>query len=108
MATDMTPQVLDALSSADTILSADAFPATSFAVLKSALDRLASRDMITYQAIDREEAHLTDEGKGIAAEGSHEAKVFEAVRKAVEGLKIGDLPVRQTLSHCASLIPEPI
>lgn len=93
MATDLTPQVLDALSTDDSILSSDAFPSVPSTVVKSALDRLASRDMVVYKAIDREEAHLTDEGKGIAAEGSHEAKVFEAVRKAVEGLKIGDLPV---------------
>ncbi|KAI9811553.1 MAG: Phenylalanyl-tRNA synthetase, beta subunit, cytoplasmic [Thelocarpon impressellum] len=92
MAADLTSQVLELLSSSDSILSADAFPSTPFAVLKSALDRLGSRDMIQYKAIDREEAILTDEAEGIAAQGSHEAKVFEAVRKAVEGLRIGDLP----------------
>jgi len=50
--------------------------------------------MVTYSKRDREEAVLTEEAEGIAANGSHEAKVFEAVRKAVEGLKISDLPVR--------------
>lgn len=50
--------------------------------------------MVTYSKIDREEAILTEEAEGIAANGSHEAKVFEAVRKAVDGLKISDLPVR--------------
>lgn len=50
--------------------------------------------MVTYRKIDREEAILTEEAEGIAANGSHEAKVFEAVRKAVDGLKISDLPVR--------------
>ena len=49
--------------------------------------------MVTYQTIDREEAILTDEARGIAADGSHEAKVFEAVREAVGGLKITALPV---------------
>lgn len=102
MATDLTPQVLDALSTDDSILSSDAFPSVPSTVVKSALDRLASRDMVVYKAIDREEALLTDEGKGIAAEGSHEAKVFEAVRKAVEGLKIGDLPVNTTRSIAES------
>lgn len=96
MASDLTSQVLDALSeSNDSILTANAFPSVSSVTVKSALDRLGSREMISYKTIDREEAVLTDEASGIVAEGSHEAKVFEAVRKAVEGLKIADLPVRR-------------
>ena len=91
---DLTAQVLGALSSGDSILSSDAFPSIPSTTVKSALDRLASRGMVAYQTIDREEAVLTEEGKAIAEEGSHEAKVFEVVRKAVEGLKIGDLSVR--------------
>ena len=93
---DLTSQVLGALSEVESFLTAVEFSSISSSVVKSSLDRLASRDMIVYDTIDREEAVLTVEGKGIAAEGSHEAKVFEAVRKAVEGLKIGDLPVRHT------------
>ncbi|MCJ1304404.1 Phenylalanyl-tRNA synthetase, beta subunit, cytoplasmic [Hypocenomyce scalaris] len=93
MASDLTLQVLDALSeSNDPILTANAFPSVPSATVKSALDRLGSREMVSYKTIDREEAVLTDEANGIVADGSHEAKVFEAVRKAVEGLKIGDLP----------------
>ncbi len=61
--------------------------------MKSALDRLNSREMVVYQVIEKEEAHLTEEGQSIAADGSHEAKVFEAVRQAVEGLRIDRLPV---------------
>lgn len=95
MAVDLTTQVLDALSQTDgSIFSADAFPSVDFTTMKSALDRLGSREFITFRQIDREEAILTPEAEGIAAEGSHEAKVFEAVRQAVEGLKITDLPVR--------------
>jgi phenylalanyl-tRNA synthetase alpha chain len=93
MAADLATQILDALDARDSFASADAFPDVPFAALKSALDRLHSRDMVLYQTIDREEAHLTDEGKLVAAEGSHEAKVFEAVRAAVEGLQIDRLPV---------------
>ena len=48
--------------------------------------------MIVYETIDDLEWTLSEEARGIAAEGSHEAKVFEAVRKAVDGLKISDLP----------------
>lgn len=94
MTSDLTSQVLDVLSkSDDPILSAIVFPSTPSALVKSALDRLGSRGMVTYKTIDREEAILTPEAEGIAAHGSHEAKVFEAVRQALEGLKIVDLPV---------------
>lgn len=94
MASDLTSQVLDALSeSNDPVLTANAFTSVPSATVKSALDRLGSREMISYKTIDREEAVLTDEASGIVADGSHEARVFEAVRKAVEGLKIADLPV---------------
>lgn len=96
MPSDLTLQVLDALSHVDgSILSSDAFPSVDFTTVKSALDRLGSREMIIYRQIDRDEANLTPEAEGIAAEGSHEAKVFEAVRQAVQGLKIADLPVRR-------------
>lgn len=96
MPSDLTLQVLDALSHVDgSILSSDAFPSVDFTTIKSALDRLGSREMIIYRQIDRDEANLTPEAEGIAAEGSHEAKVFEAVRQAVQGLKIADLPVRR-------------
>ena len=94
MASDLVSQVLDAVSEANgSIFSNDVFPSVDFTTIKSALDRLGSREMIIYKQIDQEEAHLTAEAEGIAAEGSHEAKVFEAVRQAVGGLKIADLPV---------------
>ena len=50
--------------------------------------------MVIYEAIDKEEAILTPEAEGVAAKSSPEAKVFEAVRSAMEGVKIADLPVR--------------
>lgn len=95
MATDLTAEVLDVLSRTDKpVLSTDAFPSAPSTEIKSALDRLKSRDMVSYDAIDKEEAILTPEAEGIAANGSHEAKVFEAVLQAVDGMKISDLPVR--------------
>ena len=95
MATDLNTEVLDALSrTEEPVLSTDAFPSTPSTEIKSVLDRLKSRDMISYEAIDKDEAVLTPEAEGIAANGSHEAKVFEAVLQAVEGMKISDLPVR--------------
>ena len=94
MAPDITAQVLDVLSQSDGAqLSTDVFPSIPSSEVKSALDRLRSRDMVTYEAIDQEIAILTPEAEGIAANGSHEAKVFEAVRNAIEGLRIAELPV---------------
>ena len=88
-------QVLATLSKHDgPILTAQAFPSISFVKVKSALDSLKSREMIIHSQVEREEVILTGEGEGIAEQGSHEAKVFEAVRAAVDGLKIDDLPVR--------------
>ncbi|KAL9126765.1 MAG: hypothetical protein Q9217_004234 [Psora testacea] len=94
MAGEVSPnQVLDALSQSDTsILTSDAFPSISFDKVKSAIDTLKAREMVIYTQVEREEALLTPEAEGIAANGSHEAKVFEAVRTAVQGLKIADLP----------------
>lgn len=95
MAIDLTAEVLDVLSqTGEPILSTDAFPAVPSTEIKSALDRLKSREMVIYETIDKDEAILTPEAEGIAANGSHEAKVFEAVLQAVEGMKISDLPVR--------------
>ena len=97
MATDLTSKILDALAASNgPILTADAFPSTPFTVIKSSLDRLGSREMVTYKPIEREEYLLSEEANSIAKEGSHEARVFEAVRKAVDGLKISDLPVLLT------------
>ena len=88
---DLTLEVLQALSKTDPILSADAFPQVPFTELKGALDRLGSRSMITYETIEKDKAILEPEGQEIVAKGSHEARVFEAVRQALEGLAISDL-----------------
>ena len=94
MAIELTAQVLDTLSQSDEhVLSTDAFPSVPSTEVKGALDRLKSRDMVVYEAIEKDEAILTPEAEGIAANGSHEAKVFEAVRRSMEGMKISDLPV---------------
>ncbi|TDZ12828.1 Phenylalanine--tRNA ligase alpha subunit [Colletotrichum spinosum] len=88
---DLTSQILLALSKKDPILSAEHFPEFQFVDIKAALDRLASRSMVTYKSIDREEAILEPEGQQQAEHGSHEARVFEAVRQAMEGLTIQEL-----------------
>ncbi|KAF5572272.1 phenylalanyl-tRNA synthetase alpha chain, partial [Fusarium pseudoanthophilum] len=88
---DLTSQILQALSEKSPLLSSEAFPTIAFQDIKAALDRLASRSMITYETIDKEEAILEPEAEQIAEHGSHEARVFEALRNAVEGLSIQDL-----------------
>lgn len=99
MATDLTPnQLLNALAKSDSpILTADAFPSVPFVKVKSAVDTLKSREMIAYKTIEADEYVLTPEAEGIVKNGSHEARVFEAVIQAVGGLKIKDLPVRGLL-----------
>ena len=91
---DLVPRTLELLTSTDgELLSNEAFPGFAFVTVKSALDRLGSREVIRYKQIDREEAILSEEAEGIAANGSHEARVFEVVAAAMDGLKIADLPV---------------
>lgn len=91
---DLASKILTRLSEQEPILSAAAFPNVPFVEVKAALDRLGSRSMVSYEQLERDEALLTPEGQGIVDDGSHEARVFEAVKEAVGGLKIADLPVR--------------
>lgn len=88
---DFPSEILLALSKTDPILSQEAFPNRTFAELKAALDKLASRSMVAYQPIENDEASLEPEAEGIVKNGSHEARVFEALRQAVEGLSVQDL-----------------
>jgi len=93
MAEDLTAQVLHVLASADgPVLTSEAFPNAPFTSVKSAVDRLRSREFIQAEQLDRIELVLTEEGTDIAEHGSNGARVFEAVRSALEGLKIKDLP----------------
>lgn len=91
MATDLPTEILQVLSKQDPVLSNEAFPTQKSTDIKGALDRLASRYMVSYETIDKEEAVLEPEAVGIEANGSHEARVFEALREAVEGLTIAEL-----------------
>jgi len=90
---DLPTQILETVASAASLplLSSKAFPTVDSLHVKAALDSLASREMITYDTIDKEEAELTDEATGIVKDGSHEAKVYEAVCKSLDGLKISEL-----------------
>jgi phenylalanyl-tRNA synthetase alpha chain len=88
---DFTSEILQALSQADSISSTETFPDVPFESIKAALDRLASRSMVAYEQVEREEALLEPEAEVIVSHGSHEARVFEAVRQAMNGLSIQDL-----------------
>ncbi|KAK3372523.1 phenylalanyl-tRNA synthetase subunit alpha [Podospora didyma] len=89
---DLSIQTLHALDKASgPILSAEAFPKSTFTEIKAALDRLASREMVTYETQERDEYLLEPEGEQIATNGSHEARVFEALRQAVEGLTVQEI-----------------
>lgn len=93
MADDLPNRVLSLLADTDKpLLSSAVFSDLDFTTIKSALDRLSSRELIEYQQIDREQWILTAEAEGIVDNGSHEARVFEAVRLAKDGLKIKELP----------------
>lgn len=88
---DLPSEILQILSKQESALSSSSFPSSTSGEVKAALDRLASRSMIVYDTIDREEAVLEPEAVEIEANGSHEARVFEALQKAVEGLTIPEL-----------------
>ncbi|KAI9659041.1 MAG: Phenylalanyl-tRNA synthetase, beta subunit, cytoplasmic [Bathelium mastoideum] len=88
---DLTKEILFLLDTKPQLHTADDFPDVSQAEIKAALDRLASRQMIQYDTKDAEKVILTGEGQMICDEGSHEFKVWDAVkRKGRIGIK--DLP----------------
>ncbi|KAI0017207.1 tRNA synthetases class II core domain (F)-domain-containing protein [Xylariomycetidae sp. FL0641] len=88
---DLPSTILHKLDKESPLQSEKAFPDATFVEVKAALDRLKSRDMIRYETNEQEQALLEPEGEQIAANGSHEARVFEALRQAVEGLTVQEL-----------------
>jgi len=90
---DIPAEMLTLLSEKDTFSSSDAFPDVPNSETKSAIDRLASRDMIEYDTKEKEIVLLTPESEQICAEGSHEYKVWDAVRRKGR-IAIKELPVR--------------
>jgi phenylalanyl-tRNA synthetase alpha chain len=89
---DLALDILAALNTAGTgTISSSHFPNVAFSDMKAAVDRLSSRSMVSYKQVDQEIPILEPEGELIADHGSHEARVFEAVRQALEGLTIAEL-----------------
>jgi phenylalanyl-tRNA synthetase alpha chain len=90
---DITQEILNLLDSQPTFKTSEAFPDVGQIEIKAALDRLASRSMIEYETKDAEILQLTDEAEKIVAEGSHEWKVWDAVKRAGK-IPLKELPVR--------------
>lgn len=91
---DVTQDVLDLLDQKQPLQTSEDFPSIPQAEIKAALDRLASRSMVEYQAHDSEQVLLTPEAEAIVADGSHEYKVWNAVKEA------GKVPIKE-LAVCA-------
>lgn len=89
---DVTQQILDALDGGSSFETAKQFPDIPQAEIKAALDRLASRLMVQYSTNDSEQVLLTAEGQMICDQGSHEYRVWDAIRKAGR-LEMKDLVV---------------
>jgi phenylalanyl-tRNA synthetase alpha chain len=90
MAPDLPTHTLND-ASALSLTSTMAFPDLKPLVLKGSLDSLQSRNIVTYKTVGKEVAVLTIEGAKNVQGGSHEAKVYEAVCKSLDELKINEL-----------------
>jgi phenylalanyl-tRNA synthetase alpha chain len=90
---NLTQDVLDLLDTKDTLQTDEDFPTISQAEIKAALDRLASRSMIEYTSKNTDKVALTAESEDIVKNGSHEIRVWKAIKEA-EKVSIKDLPVR--------------
>ena len=90
---NVTQDVLDILDKKSTIQTSVDLQNVGQRDIKAALDRLASRSMVTYETKDSEAAFLTPEAEDIVVNGSHEYRVWDAVKKAGK-VAIKELPVR--------------
>jgi phenylalanyl-tRNA synthetase alpha chain len=84
----LTQQILDILDAKSTFDTRDEFPSVPQPEIKAALDRLGSRSMIEYDVRDAEQLNLTPEALSICDNGSHEFRVWDAIRdKGKVGIK---------------------
>jgi phenylalanyl-tRNA synthetase alpha chain len=86
---DLTQEVLDLLNTKQSVATESDLADVGQAEIKAALDRLASRNMVVYGTNDQEQVILTKEGEQIANEGSHEFKVWDAVKRR------GQMPLKE-------------
>ncbi|ODQ63575.1 hypothetical protein NADFUDRAFT_84229 [Nadsonia fulvescens var. elongata DSM 6958] len=84
--------VLQALDKAGSIKdSRSTFPGVPSASIQAALYSLTAREMVTFKDHSIDKWDLTNEGKDIIANGSHEMRLYDEVVKSMEGLKIADV-----------------
>lgn len=93
---NITQDVLDLLDTKQPLQTSEDFPSVPQQEIKAALDRLASRSMVEYKTNDSEQVILTKESESIVENGSHEWKVWDAVRQA------GKVPAKE-LAVCSTL-----
>lgn len=105
-ARDVTQLILDLLDHKPLLQTGEDFPTIPQSEIKAALDRLASRQMVQYETKDTEQIALTPEGQMICDEGSHEYKVWDAVRRhkklEMKDLAVSGKPLKPTSLALAS------
>jgi phenylalanyl-tRNA synthetase alpha chain len=89
---DLPHEILALLADKETIVTNQDFPDVAQPQIKAAIDRLGSRSMVEYDTKDTEIVILTPEAETICEQGSHEYKVWDAVRTKGK-IEIADLPV---------------
>lgn len=94
---DVTKEILNHLATKSELETSSEFPDVPQNEIKAALDRLASRAMIDYKPIDTEVVLLTPEGQSICDEGSHEWKVWDAIKRKGK-IEMKDLIVSASIS----------
>jgi phenylalanyl-tRNA synthetase alpha chain len=90
---NLTQDVLDLLDTKETLQTNEDFPTIPQAEIKAALDRLASRSMVEYKSTNSDKVTLTQESETIVEQGSHEFRVWKAIKDAGK-VSIKELPVR--------------
>jgi phenylalanyl-tRNA synthetase alpha chain len=90
---NLTQDILDLLDTKETLQTDEDFPTIPQAEIKAALDRLASRSMVEYKSLNSDKVTLTAESEAIVENGSHEFKVWKAIKEAGK-VSIKELPVR--------------
>ncbi|KAI9279006.1 tRNA synthetases class II core domain (F)-domain-containing protein [Phascolomyces articulosus] len=69
--------------------------------LLGVLNSLKSKEMIDYSAINREFWSLSGEGEQVAEQGSHEARVYEAIPAGEEGIAMDE--IKKILGKAANI-----
>ena len=87
---DLQAKLLTLLSQSDHPIDGSSFDSNE---LVRVLNGLSSRDIVSFEPIVTESWVLTDEGKEILENGSHEAQVFNAI-PADHSISIQELTVR--------------